>query len=432
MQYGNSNNISPHQRIALVDCNNFYVSCERVFRPDWKNRPVGVLSNNDGCIISRSNELKAAGIPMGAPYFKYRQQLNEMQAVILSSNYALYGDMSARVMQTLAQFTPYMEVYSIDEAWLDLTGIASDALESYAGNILTTAIQHTGIPVSVGIGSTKVRAKLANRWCKKQSIIGSVFDLEAHAHQEELLQQTKVEDIWGIGRKLAARLYQDGIITAAQLRDASPDAIRRRYNVVMQRIVLELRGIACLQEEDVAPKKQIIVSRSFGRRVTALEELEEAVAVYISRAAEKLRLQDSACGMLHVSLRTGRHNPQDPYYSTGKSVQFAVATSDTRRLGKAAKNIIQTLYRSGYRYAKAGVMLYDIVPAVGVQTNLFDKVDDLRSQQLMHTIDALNKRYGRNTLFLASTNTHHGWAMQRNNISPSYTTEWNGLKAINR
>lgn len=232
MQYGNSNSAPPHQRIALVDCNNFYVSCERVFRPDWRTRPVGVLSNNDGCIISRSNELKEAGIPMGAPYFKYRPQLNEMQAVILSSNYALYGDFSARVMQTLAQFTPHMEVYSIDEAWLDLTGIASDAMESYAGNIAATTIQHTGIPVSVGIGSTKVRAKLANRWCKKQRTAGSMFDLEAHAHQEELLQQTEVGDIWGIGRKLAARLHKDGIFTAAQLRDAPPDAMRRRYIVL--------------------------------------------------------------------------------------------------------------------------------------------------------------------------------------------------------
>jgi DNA polymerase V len=425
---GNANIGNSSKRVALVDCNNFYASCERVFRPDWKHRPLGVLSNNDGCIIARSNELKEAGIPMGAPYFKHKEQLQKLGAVIVSSNYALYGDMSHRVMSTLAQCVPDMEIYSIDEAWLDLSGFTTKELHSYAHIIVTKTEQYTGIPVSLGIGSTKVRAKLANRLCKKHKVTGSVFDLEAQPNQHCLLASIEVRDIWGIGRKLAANLKRDGIHTAQQLHDACPHLMRRRYNVVMQRIVMELRGISCLLEEDIEPKKQIIVSRSFGKRVTKLEELEEAIAVYTSRAAEKLRSQGSACGIMQVYIRTGRHNPHDPYYANSAVVQFATATSDTRRMIQAAKQLMHSLYREDYRYAKAGVMLYDINPANTLQSNLFAIPDSPKSQQLMQTIDALNHRFGKNAIACGYTNAPHAWAMQRNNISPSYTTEWKELR----
>ncbi len=416
------------KRIALVDCNNFYASCERVFSPDWKHRPLGVLSNNDGCIIARSNELKEAGIPMGAPYFKHKEQLKAMNAVIVSSNYALYGDMSARVMSIMAQCAPHMEIYSIDEAWLDLSGLDINTLHNHSLSIVTKIEQHTAIPVSLGIGSTKVRAKLASRLCKKHKITDSVFDLEAQPDPHALLASIEVGDIWGIGRKLAASLKGEGIHTAQQLHDACPHLMRRRYNVLMQRIIMELQGISCMQEEDIAPKKQIIVSRSFGKRVTKLEELEEAIAVYTSRAAEKLRMQGSVCGMMHISLRTGRHNPHDPYYANSAAVQFAIATSDTRRMIQAAKHLMRSLYREGYRYTKVGVMLYDITPVASVQANLFDIPDSPKSQQLMQMMDGLNRRFGKNSVAFGQTSIAPKWAMQQNNISPSYTTDWKELQ----
>jgi DNA polymerase V len=426
---GNAASLSKSsKRIALVDCNNFYASCERVFRPDWKHRPLGVLSNNDGCIIARSNELKEAGIPMGAPYFKHKEQLQKLGAVIVSSNYALYGDMSRRVMSTLAQCVPDMEIYSIDEAWLDMSGFTTKELHNHAQTIVSKVEQYTGIPVSLGIGCTKVRAKLANRLCKKHKVTGSVFDLEAQANQHSLLSSIEVGDIWGIGRKLGSSLKGEGIHTAQQLHDACPHLMRRRYNVVMQRIVMELRGISCLLEEDIEPKKQIIVSRSFGKRVTTLEELEEAIAVYTSRAAEKLRSQESVCSMMHVSLRTGRHNPHDPYYANSAAIQFATANSDTRRLIQAAKQLVRSIYRENYRYAKAGVMLYDIASDTNMQSNLFAMPDSPKSQLLMQTMDALNHRFGKNAIACGYTNTPHTWAMQRNNVSPSYATEWMELR----
>ena len=297
------------RRIALVDCNNFYASCERVFHPAWEYRPVGVLSNNDGCIIARSNELKDAGIPMGAPYFQYREMLHKMGAVVVSSNYALYGDMSARVMNTLGQFTPGLEVYSIDEAWLDLTGFDPAMLDAYGRKIVATTKQHTGIPVSMGIASTKVLAKIANRLCKKRKIPGQVFNLGSSESLDAVLAAVDVEDIWGIGRRWAEKLRGQGIRTALDLRDADPHQMRHQYNVVMQRLVMELRGVPCLGCDDIEPKKQIIASRSFGERVTDVESLLEAVSMHASRAGEKLRAQRSACSAIQVSIRTGRHNP---------------------------------------------------------------------------------------------------------------------------
>ena len=418
-----SSNLPP-RRIALVDCNNFYASCERVFHPAWEHRPVGVLSNNDGCLIARSNELKEAGIPMGAPYFKYREQLDAMKAVIVSSNYTLYGDMSARVMNTLGTFTPDMEVYSIDEAWLNLTGFQPATLDAYGREIVTTAQRHTGIPVSMGIGPTKVLAKIANRICKKRKIPGNVFNIGGADALDGVLATFEVGDIWGIGRRWAQSLNAQGIFTALQLREADAQAMREHYSVVMQRLILELRGVNCLEFEDIAPKKQIIASRSFGERVTDKGALIEAVSLHATRAGEKLRLQGSACGVMQVAIRTGEHNPNEAYYSRSATVHFSTPTADTRRLIGAARMGVEKIFKQGPRYAKAGVSLLDIVPAGQVQSGFFEDGDSEKTAILMKTIDALNRTQGRKAVFFAGEGIDKGWAMKRGRMTQAFTTRW--------
>lgn len=423
-------NSKPPRRLALVDCNNFYASCERVFQPAWGQRPVGVLSNNDGCLVARSNELKEAGVPMGAPYFKIRPQLDAMDAIVVSSNYALYGDLSARVMETLSQFAPEMEVYSIDEAWLDLTGIDTTCLDAYARHIAATVKQHTGIPVSLGIAPTKVLAKIANRLCKKRKIPGQVFNLGSADCLDGVLASIEVGDVWGIGPRWAKTLNSIGIATARDLRDADAALMGKRYNVVMERLILELRGIPCLEFEDIQPKKQIIASRSFGQRVVDLDPLLEAVSLHATRAGEKLRSQGSVCGAIQASIRTGRHNPNEPYYGNAALVQFPVSTADTRKLIGAAREAVRQIYRKGYRYQKAGVMLVDISPADQLQLGLFETGDSAQSQALMQCVDQLNRRYGRGAVFFASEGTRQSWAMKRERMTQAYTTKWSEVPVV--
>ncbi len=423
------NSKSP-RRIALVDCNNFYVSCERVFHPAWNNRPVGVLSNNDGCIVARSNELKAAGIPMGAPYFKHKKQLEAMKAVIVSSNYALYGDMSARVMHTLGQLAPETEVYSIDEAWLDLTGIRLDRLDAFCREMVMRVQQNTGIPVSIGVASTKTLAKIASRVCKKNKIPGQVFNLGNAESLDVILANMPVGDIWGIGRRWTKKLNQHRIYTALDLRNADPDAMCKRYSVVMQRIILELRGIACIETEQPEPKKQIIASRSFGERVTNKTQLIEAITLHASRAGEKLRGQDSICGAMQVSIRSGRHNPNDPYYARSCVVRFPIATSDTRKLVQAARKGVEKIFKPDIRYAKAGIMLFDISPGKSIQDDLFGLGDSTGSHRLMQTIDTINQHYGSHTVFFASEGTQKSWAMKRNLRTQAFTTQWGEIPVV--
>jgi DNA polymerase V len=413
-----------------VDCNNFYASCERVFQPAWENRPVGVLSNNDGCLVARSNELKAAGIAMGTPYFQAREQLTALNAVVVSSNYALYGDMSARVMDTLSQFTPEIEIYSIDEAWLDLSGFDPAILDGYAREIARVTRQHTGIPVSIGIGPTKVLAKVANRLCKKRQIPGQVFNLGQAQALEGVLAELPVQDIWGIGRQWSKALNASGIYTAWQLREADPVRMRKRYNVVMERLILELRGIPCLGFEDITPKKQIIASRSFGKRVTSLQPLQEAVAMHVTRAAEKLRAQGSVCRLLQVSIRSGKYNPQESFLGRSTQLQFPVATADTRTMIAAARRGVEQIYVEGVRYVKAGIMLLDLMPADAVQLGLFDRADSDQSQHLMKTIDQVNRLYGKHTLFFAAEGTQKNWSMKRDRLTPAYTTRWDDIPVV--
>lgn len=401
-----------------------------MFHPAWGHRPVGVLSNNDGCIVARSNELKDAGIPMGVPYFQAKDQLAKINAVVVSSNYALYGDLSARVMNTLSQFTPEMEVYSIDEAWLDLSGFNPADLDGYGRDITRTIKQHTGIPVSMGIAPTKVLAKIANRICKQRKIPGAVFNLGNEKALDEVLGAIAVDEIWGIGSRWGKGLNALGIDNARQLRDCDTGQMRKRFSVVMERLILELRGIPCLEFEDIAPKKQIIASRSFGERVTELPDLKEAVSSYVTRAAEKLRAQGSACRLLQVSIRTGRHNPKEQFVRRSRQIEFGAPTADTRKLIAAACQGVEQMFVPGVRYAKAGVMLFDLVPVDGMQLGLFEPGDSDKSQVLMETVDRLNRLYGRRSLFFASEGIQKRWGMKRERMTPCYTTHWEDLPTV--
>lgn len=414
-------------RIGLVDCNNFYASCERVFNPKWIDRPVGVLSNNDGCIIARSNELKEAGIPMGAPYFKYREQLEAMNAAICSSNYRLYGSLSHKVMSCLNEFTPDMEIYSIDEAWLNLTGFDTATLDDYGRHIVATTTKNTGIPVSLGIAPTKVLAKVANRICKKRKIPGNMFNMGGADHIKDILMQYPVDDLWGIGRRLAVHLKNQSIHTAWDLRESDHKAMRNQYNVVMERIILELRGIPCFGSEELESKKQILASRSFGQKVSDLISLKQAISTHVSRAAEKLRAQDSIAGGMQVFIRSSRHNPNVAQVAKAAMVSFEVPTANSCLMIKMALQALESIYQPNIPYAKAGVMLYDLTYKDNVQASLFDTPDSEKTQSLMNAIDTLNKRFGRHTAFMASSGINPTWQMKRNLMTPDYTTCWNSL-----
>lgn len=441
---------------ALVDCNNFYASCERVFAPALRDRPVVVLSNNDGCVIARSAEAKALGIPMGAPFFRFRRLAARGGVAVFSSNYALYGDMSARVMQTLSRFTPRLEVYSIDEAFLDLRGLEDRGLTAWGRRLAATVRRHTGIPVSVGIGPTKVLAKIANRLAKRYPETGGVLDAGAlGSHLAAHLGRIAVDDVWGVGRRWGERLRGEGIRTARDLRDADPAGIRRRYSVVLERVVRELRGVSCLDLEQVPPRRQqVLTSRSFGRPVTRAADLREAVAAFAARAAEKLRRDGLAAGAVLVFVAGGEschrrdaatgepaERPAPPPPETpsgwpvhrGATVTLPAPTADTGRLIAAAAAALDRVYRPGLRYRKAGVMLLDLVPADRVPPSLFPDLaapDSPRRRRLLATVDALNRRGGRGTVHYAAEGTRRAWRMRQEHRSPAYTTRWDELPVV--
>jgi len=418
------------QPFALVDCNNFYASCERVFQPELRGRPVVVLSNNDGCVIARSNEAKALGVEMGAPWHLNRELFERESVVVRSSNYTLYGDMSGRVMRVLADFSPNLEVYSIDEAFLSLSGF-EPRLHDHAVNLRRTVLQWTGIQVSVGIAPTKTLAKVANRFAKKDLDRNGVFVMTDETEVERTLARMTLTDLWGVAGRMAHRLTELGITTPLKLRDSDPAFVRERFNVVMQRMVLELRGISCLDLEDHVPdRKSIIASRSFGRPVTTLQEMEEAVASYVARAAEKMRRQNLATAHLSVFVETNRFKPTDPQYNVSRAIRLPVASADTGTLAKAANTVIRALYKDGYRYKKAGVMLLDLVTAGRVQSDLWTEPDSIRSKSLMKALDRLNGYYGRGTLTYASSGKQQGWKLRRDHISARYTTCWEELLTV--
>jgi DNA polymerase V len=410
---------------ALIDCNNFYVSCERVFQPGLTGKPVVVLSNNDGCVIARSEEAKALGIPMGSPAFQLAQHFPSQDIEVYSSNYALYGDMSARVMTTLAQVTPAVEVYSIDEAFVHLSGPGTG---QWLRRLVT---RWTGIPVSVGIGATKTLAKLANRHAKRLPQAHGVMDLTIPADQDAILAQTPVRDVWGIGPQYSTFLTSHGITTADDLREAPDQWIKKHMGVVGLRIVWELRGIACLPLVQCPPsQKSLTVSRSFGRPITTLAEMREAIATYTSSAAAKLRRRGLAAGLLTVFLSTNRFKPEKPQYHNAIRLSLPVVTNDTAELLSYALRGIERLFREGYRYKKAGVLLTALVPAQQVQTHLFDRKNRERSARLMQALDQLNTEMGAETVCYGATGLQTRWQMRRARRSPRYTTRWDELAVV--
>lgn len=417
--------------LALVDGNNFYVSCERVFNPALEGVPVMVLSNNDGCVVARSNEVKALGIKMGTPFFQLRDLIDQHRIRVFSSNYALYGDMSRRMMCVLAQCVPHQEIYSIDEAFLDFTGIGDR--RQYALMLRRRVRQSVGIPVCVGIARTKTLAKLANHIAKKTlhpAVVDGVFDyhtLNAN-EQEALLSRIPVTEVWGIGHRLTQSLQRFKIHTVQDLREADPRWIRQRFSVVMERTIQELRGVPCLGLEQVtAAKQQIISSRSFGKLVMSLTELRQAIAMYTARAAERLRGQQSLASAIMVFIRTNPFREQDPQYHTGITVPLADPSDDTRVLLQAAQAGLNNIYRPGYQYQKAGVILIDLRPRKHRQGSLIDVSDVERSQRLMQTLDRLNHRMGRGTVRLAAEGMEQRWKLRTEYKSKCYTTRWEEL-----
>lgn len=416
---------------ALVDCNNFYVSCERVFEPGLEGKPVVVLSNNDGCVIARSNEAKALGIKMGIPAFKCKDLFKKHSVYVYSSNYSLYGDISQRVMDTLTRFAPRIEIYSIDEAFLLLTGFTTSNLTDYARYIKTTEKKWTGIPVSIGIGHTKTLAKVANEVAKKYPRYAGVLDVTDYPQLDELLDGVDVADVWGIGRKYTQFLNRYGIYTALQLKNAPDQWVKKNLTIMGLRTVKELRGISCVSLEEIpAPKKGIISSRSFGRAVETLPELKEAIADYVSRAAEKLRAQSSAASFIQVFLTTSRFN--GPQYSNSSSTRLPTPTAYTPELIHCAHKCLKKIFKPNYRYKKAGVMLTGIVPEDEIQLNVFGTPSSRdRWKTLMKTVDRINTRWGSNTIQFAAPGIKRSWRMRQLRRSPRYTTQWSEIPVVN-
>jgi len=421
------------QLFALVDVNNFYVSCERVFNPVLENRPVVVLSNNDGCAIARSNEVKTLGVKMGTPWFQMEALAKQHNIVALSSNYALYADMSNRVVSILRDYSPDVEVYSIDESFLGLDGLESlwPSFDVMGQSVRQRVRQWTGLPVCVGIGPSKTLAKLANHVAKKNSSFNGVCDLASMPlpEMDALMAGIEVGEVWGVGHRIQAHLHAVGIRTVRDLRDTPPPWLRSRFGVVMERTGSELRGISCLALEEVAPpKKEIVSSRSFGHLVHDLQSVGEAVAGHASSAAEKLRTQGGVCNAVLVFIQTNRFREQDPQYGGSIVIPLPNASADTRLLVRAALFGLKQVYRGGYAYKKAGVMLMAIGEARVAQGSLLTAHGaDERSKRLMQVMDALNTRYGRNTVSVFSSSAPKPWAMRREKMSPCYTTRWSDL-----
>ena len=414
---------------ALVDCNNFYASCERVFDPRLKGHAIVILSNNDGCIVARSNEAKAIGIPMGGPLFEQKAIIKKHNIAIFSSNYQLYGDMSQRVMDSLRLYSPDMEVYSIDEAFLRLDHLQPRNLYEYCKTMRAKVLQWTGIPVSIGIGTSKVLAKVANHIAKKQRDDG-IFDICSQQSQDEILKTLNVDKIWGVAGRWSERLRLMGIRKASELRDASPTIIRKHLSVVGERILLELRGQSCIDLEEVQPRKSIMSSKSFGNLLIKKGPIEEALANYAVRACEKLRKQNSQVQRVYVFVETNGFREIDRQYNNGFTYTLATPTSDTRSILEAAKFCLSKIYKHGYRYKKTGIMLMDLTSVSLEQKQLFVDLNHRLSDPLMGIVDRINQDHGPDTLFFGAQGVTREWKMRCGLRSPRYTTQWDELLAV--
>ncbi len=416
------------KKIALVDCNSFYVSCERLFNPKIRKKPVVVLSNNDGCIVSRSNEAKTLGIKMGEPYFKAKDIIVKNDVQVFSSNYSLYGDLSRRVMRTLKRFNSDIEVYSIDEAFIDLSNFLDSEVEKVAQEIRATVLQWTGIPTSIGIAKTKTLSKVANHIAKKkQSGVTSFIGVE---NIDPLLEKVDINDVWGVGRQLTKFYHKNGIYNAKQLKNKSNTWIKKSSNVLGSRTAMELRGISCIDlEKTKSKRKSCVVSRSFGQRVEKYQELKEAVAGYCLNASEKIRSESLNAKSITVFIRTSPFQSRFGYYSNSKSIDFPIATSDSIEIVKTALIALESIFKNGYRYQKAGVLLSGLSEATN-DKNLFSTDKDEKIKCLMKSIDNTNYRYGRSTLSLASAGVQKRWNSKRQHYSKIDTSDFYCLPTI--
>ena len=420
---------------ALIDCNNFYVSCERVFQPIYNFKPVVVLSNNDGCVISRSEEAKNLNIAMGAPLFQVQKLCEQNNVKIFSSNYTLYNDMSNRVMSLLKDFSPNLEVYSIDEAFLYLNEMDIGNTDLFMKKIVDQIYKYIGLPVSIGIGSTKTLAKVANFYAKK-ILKQSAFSLLAEEQTiNQILKHIDIQNVWGIGREWAIKLRYANINTAYDFKYTETMYIKKLLNIVGARICEELKGSACLQIEKIKTNKTIMCSRAFGKLVTQLEDLEEAISHYSVRAAQKLRAENSKVKSICVFLRTSYHS-KEPYYSSSESFSFESPTQDTCLIISTAKRLIKKLYKPNYKYYKAGIIFTELASGSVEQSSLFlyanenEKIKKDIRDNLVKTLDKVNAKYGRNTLFYAAEGVQRNWQMKSNNRSFNYTTKWNDILMI--
>lgn len=414
---------------ALADVNSFYASCETLWRPDLRGRPTVVLSNNDGCVVARSKEAKAMGLKMGEPFFKVKENFERAGGVAFSSNYELYADMSQRVMFVLEEMAPRVEVYSIDESFMDLTGVRNCIdLEEFGRQVRARVLRETGLTVGVGIGQTKTLAKLANFAAKKWSKTGGVVDLSNQARQRKLMELVPVAEVWGIGRRISKKLNVMGIENALQLADASTTMIRKHFSVVIERTVRELRGEPCLALEEFAPtKQQIICSRSFGDRITDYDQMHQAICMYATRAAEKLREERQYCRHVSAWIKTSPFALNEVYYGNTASIKLSTPTLDTRDIIAASMRCLDAIWQPGHRYQKGGVKLQDFFCQGVAQLGLFDEYQPRKnSESLMKVIDQINSS-GRAKLWFAGQSAQQVWSMKRELLSPAYTTRISDL-----
>ncbi len=416
------------KKIALIDCNSFYVSCERLFNPKIRKKPVVVLSNNDGCIISRSNEAKALGIQMGEPYFKEKEIIVKNNVQVFSSNYSLYGDISRRVMRTLKRFNSDIEIYSIDEAFLDLSNFPDNEIEDVGREIRSIVLKWTGIPTSIGIATTKTLSKVANHIAKKkQSGVVSLIGIE---NIDPILEKVEINDVWGVGKQLTKFYHQNGIYNAKQLKNKSNTWIKKSSNVLSSRTAMELRGIPCIDLETTTSKrKSCVVSRSFGQRIEKYQELKEAIAGYSLNASEKIRSESLVTKSITVFVRTSPFQNRYGFYSNSKTIDLPISTNNSIEIVKTALHALTSIFKNGYRYQKAGIMLSHLSESTK-NKNLFSTEKDEKINSLMKSIDNTNYRYGRSTLSLASAGVHKKWNSKKEYCSRIDTADFYSLPTI--
>ena len=412
---------------ALVDCNNFYASCERVFRPSLKSKPVVVLSNNDGCVIARSNESKQLGIKMGEPAFKIKNIIENNKVHVFSTNFALYGDMSQRVMNTLSDIIPSIEIYSIDEAFLDLKKNNKKDIENICLKIKKTVFKNTGIPVSIGVGRTKTLSKIANHIAKRRN---GIFIIDKN-NEDENLNDFSVEDVWGVGRKLSFFLHNQNIKTAKKLKYLDLFWAKSNMTIVGEKMVKELRGEECFALHQSRPdKKSICTSRTFGHMISDFENLSSSIAMYATRCAEKLRYQGGCARYAHVFIQTNPYRKELRQYIQSKMVKFPVATNNTSEIIKLISVALEDIYKKGYQYKKAGVVLGGIIKKNEVQGDLFDDVNRTKNDKIVNIIDMINRKMGQDIIKYAALAYGKKWKLKQGQLSPCYTTRWKDILKI--